>query len=65
MCCQGNNSDYQDWNLPTLTDVAGFPDECSDKWEELFRILFYGRLKVHHLFASSDPFRFDNIQTCV
>ncbi|KAL3886847.1 hypothetical protein ACJMK2_026810 [Sinanodonta woodiana] len=37
-------AEYKNIALPTLIDLAGFPDEDNEKWRELLRIVFFGRL---------------------
>ncbi|KAL3886855.1 hypothetical protein ACJMK2_026817 [Sinanodonta woodiana] len=44
-CCKEKDEEYQNIALPTLIDLAGFPDEDNEKWRELLRIVFYGRLQ--------------------
>ncbi|KAL3886850.1 hypothetical protein ACJMK2_026813 [Sinanodonta woodiana] len=44
-CCKENDDEYKNIALPTLIDLAGFPDEDNEKWRELLRIVFYGRLQ--------------------
>lgn len=35
---------YPGLRLPTLIDIAGFPDEDEEKYEEILRVVLYGRL---------------------
>ncbi|KAK3585111.1 hypothetical protein CHS0354_004300 [Potamilus streckersoni] len=44
-CCKEKDEEYKNIALPTLIDLAGFPDEDNEKWRELMRIVFYGRLQ--------------------
>ncbi|XP_046546726.1 uncharacterized protein LOC124256811 [Haliotis rubra] len=53
-CC--NAQKYPDDLLPTLIDVAGFHDEASDKFVELLRIVFYGRLPVGESLAEAERY---------
>ncbi|KAL5020543.1 hypothetical protein ScPMuIL_003435 [Solemya velum] len=41
-CC--NEKKFPDYKLPTLIDLAGIPNEDNDRWEELLRIILFGRL---------------------
>ncbi|KAL3886857.1 hypothetical protein ACJMK2_026819 [Sinanodonta woodiana] len=43
-CCQEKKDKYAKVSLPTLVDIAGFPEEESIRHEEILRIFFFGKL---------------------
>ncbi|KAK3585094.1 hypothetical protein CHS0354_004285 [Potamilus streckersoni] len=44
-CCQEDNEKYNYVSLPTLYDLAGFPDDDCISTEEILRIFFFGKLR--------------------
>ncbi|XP_046342066.2 uncharacterized protein LOC124122915 [Haliotis rufescens] len=55
-CCHGLNAKYSNVNLPTLIDIAGLTDEERERYVELLRIVFYGRLPEEESLAEADEF---------
>ncbi|KAK3585104.1 hypothetical protein CHS0354_004294 [Potamilus streckersoni] len=55
-CCKEKDEEYQNIALPTLIDLAGFPDEDNEKWRELLRIVFYGRLQEGESLTSAQEY---------
>ncbi len=55
-CCHGNSKVYWGVNLPTLIDIAGFTNEDRERYVELLRIVFYGRLPEGESLAQADKY---------
>ncbi|XP_067678517.1 uncharacterized protein [Haliotis asinina] len=55
-CCHGSSPKYSDVNLPTLIDIAGLTDEERERYVELLRIIFYGRLPEEESIAEADEY---------
>ncbi|XP_046553093.1 uncharacterized protein LOC124262629 isoform X2 [Haliotis rubra] len=55
-CCHGSSPKYSDVNLPTLIDIAGLTNEERERYVELLRIIFYGRLPEEESLAEADEY---------
>ncbi|XP_041369346.1 uncharacterized protein LOC121383405 isoform X1 [Gigantopelta aegis] len=59
-CCMAENTKFIQVALPTFIDIAGFSDEDNDKWVELLKIVFYGRLPEGESLAEAEHYYRDN-----